>query len=104
MKKNWFLGLVFLVLFSCKNKSKIETVQRGFYYWKSNDWHIDSKLDSIMKETKTEKLYVKYFEVEYNDLMGNIPISKNRMRVDENTFETIPTIFIKNDVFLKSSL
>ena len=93
-----------VLLFSCKNNNKIKNVERAFYYWKSNEYRYDNNVDSILKTTQTQKLYLKFFEVEHNDLMGNIPIAKNRMRFYNKNIEVIPTVFIKNDVFLKSSL
>lgn len=103
MKKLLLLGMLSVFLFSCKNGNKIEKVEHAFYYWKSNNWRFDEKLDTILKQTETHKLYVKFFEVEHNELMGNIPISKNRIRIDDKDVEVVPTIFIKNEVFLKSS-
>ena len=104
MKKILLLGMLSALLFSCKNNNKIINVERAFYYWKSDDYRYDNNVDSILKTAKTQKLYLKFFEVEHNELMGNIPIAKNRMRFYNNIIEVIPTVFIKNDVFLKSSL
>lgn len=104
MKKILFLGMFSLLIFSCKRDNKVKNVEHAFYYWKSGSWIFDDKLDTILKQTKTQKLYIKFFEIENNDLMGNIPISKNRIRFYNKDIEVIPTIFIKNDVFLKSTL
>ena len=104
MKKILLLGMFSLLIFSCKSDNKVKNVEHAFYYWKSGSWIFDDKLDTILKQTKTQKLYVKFFEIENNDLMGNIPISKNRIRFYNKDIEVIPTIFIKNDVFLKSTL
>ncbi len=102
MKKVVALSLLMFCLISCKNK--IENVERAFYYWKSDSWRIDDAEDSIINNTETKKIYVKFFEVEHNELMGNVPYSKNRVRFYNENIEIIPTVFIKNEVFTKSSL
>lgn len=102
MKKVVALSLLMFCLISCKNK--IENVERAFYYWKSDSWRIDDAEDSIINNTKTKKIYVKFFEVEHNELMGNVPYSKSRVRFYNENIEIIPTVFIKNEVFTKSSL
>ncbi len=101
MKKIVVFILLWLVIISCKNK--IENVERAFYYWKSSGYSLNQEQSTIVDTIKIKKLYVKFFEVEHNDLMGNIPFSKNRMRFYNEKIEIIPTIYIKNDVFLKSN-
>ena len=103
MKKTLFLALLSVILFSCKNENNIKNVERAFYYWKTSDSRLQEEADSILKTTNTKKLYVKFFEVEHNELMGNIPFSKNRMNIYDTIIEIVPTVFIKNEVFLKSS-
>lgn len=102
--KKLLLTILFVLLFqACSKPNKIENVERAFYYWKTSDWHFDNKLDSILNQTKTQKLYIKFFEVVHNDLMGNVPVSKNGIRFEKKNIEVIPTVFINNDVFLKST-
>ena len=36
MKKMLLLGMLSVFLFSCKNDSKVQNVERAFYYWKSD--------------------------------------------------------------------
>jgi hypothetical protein len=101
-----FLSLPFLFL-SCENK--VEKVDNAFYYWKTEGYSISNKEHQIIKDQNVKKLYIKFFEVDYTEAMGNFPISKTEMRVssyDENSMincEIIPTIYIKNIVFKKSS-
>lgn len=101
MKKIIVFTLLLSVIISCNNK--VENVERAFYYWKSSGYSLNEEQNIILDTTKIKKLYVKFFEVEHNDLMGNIPFSKNRMRFYNEKIEIIPTIYIKNDVFLKSN-
>ena len=102
MKKILFFCSIFLTLTSCSNK--IKKVERSFYYWKSNGYYLDIKEDSILKNLNIQKLYVKFFEVDHSEILGNIPVSKSNLRLEEsNKYNIIPTVFIKNDVFLKSN-
>ncbi|WP_265427001.1 hypothetical protein [Chryseobacterium sp. YIM B08800] len=109
MKKIFlFLPLLFLI-FSCNNK-KVEKVENAFYYWKSNDYVASSKEKDMLVNQDIKKLYVKFFEVDYSDAMGNYPISKTSFSLysycDEKktpSYEVIPTVYIKNIVFQKSN-
>lgn len=109
MKKIFlFLSLLFLI-FSCQD-NKVEEVENAFYYWKSNDSPSSSdKEKDILANQNIKKIYVKFFEVDYNDAMGNYPVSKTSFAMnsycDEKkkiSYEIIPTVYIKNIVFQKS--
>ncbi|HUN15221.1 MAG TPA: hypothetical protein PK622_00340 [Saprospiraceae bacterium] len=104
MKK--FLILIILVSFSsCKNK--IDNVERAFYFWRSKDWNLSDKEMQVCDSLKIQKLYVKFFEVDYNDEIGSFPISKTRLsswRLDDLKITSIiPTVYLRNVNFLKSS-
>ncbi|MVO08530.1 hypothetical protein GOQ30_05045 [Flavobacterium sp. TP390] len=102
--KKWLLSiLIVLILQSCSDTNKIKNVTPAFYYWKTSDWRLDDNLMNILKNTQVKKVYAKFFEVSHDELMGNIPISKNSIRFNNLNVEFIPTVFINNDVFLKSS-
>lgn len=62
MKKILFAALFACILFSCK-QNKPETVERAFYYWKSNEWHINEIERKVLDSAQVTKLYVKFFEV-----------------------------------------
>lgn len=104
MKRLLLLGLL-SVLASCNHK--IGNVERALYYWKSDDWNITDIEKEFCDSLKTEKLYVKFFEVDYNEEMGNYPTSKTRI----SSWQTrnmhlkaiVPTVYLRNTVFLKSS-
>lgn len=100
MKKILFFGLNFLLFFSCSHK--VENVERSFYYWKSDGWSLSDREKSAMDSGKVEKLYVKFFEVSNSAELGNYPVSKSNFRSSEN-YQIVPTVFIRNEVFLKSS-
>lgn len=111
MKKIALLGLLSAFLFSCNKDHKIEHIERAFYYWKSERDDFDSNEFKLLDTLQVKKLYVKFFEVKYDETMGNIPFSKtnvNKYKWYDNdqpkdSLQIIPTVFIKNEVFLKSS-
>ncbi|MFL9833841.1 hypothetical protein [Chryseobacterium terrae] len=104
-----FLAPLFLI-FSCQ-KNKVEKVEKAFYYWKSSDYYSDfNKEKDILTQHDIKKLYVKFFEVDYTDAMGNYPISKTNFSLysycnekSADSLEIIPTVYIKNIVFQKSN-
>ncbi|HKX85521.1 MAG TPA: hypothetical protein VJL37_02530 [Flavobacterium sp.] len=101
--KRIFLGIIIgLSLFSCNNDTNVEHVERAFYYWKSNS-SIDDDDAKHLKDLKVRKLYVKLFEVDYNEARGNFPYEKSRIGKyeldDLDSVTVVPTIFIKNGIF-----
>jgi len=102
MKKILLLGMLSVFLFSCKNDNKVEHVERAFYYWKS-DGSFDADTRKNLNNTKVTKLYVKYFEVDYSETMGNFPYDKTNIdRYSVDNFidlKIVPTVFIKNEIF-----
>jgi hypothetical protein len=116
----YFVFALFMVLiFSCKKK-ELKT-ERGFYYWKSSEYVLSKADMNILKVTNTQKLYVKFFEVDLDPILGAAPEAKTGLHIWDysNDFEyskdtlmvqtinqlnVIPTIFIKNRVFLSASI
>lgn len=99
-------------LSACK---RAPVVERGFYYWKSNDKRLSSDELHLMIDTHINKLYVKFFEVERSGGKSPIPVEKTQLEffADENArllkpelepggkfhdLQIIPVIFIRNDV------
>jgi hypothetical protein len=111
MKKMLLLGMLSVFLFSCNKGNKIENVERAFYYWKSDEGRLDEKEQNILDTLKIKKLYVKFFEVKHDQTMGNIPIAKTDFYSDmwydsnkkKDSLIIVPTVFIKNDVFIISN-
>ena len=91
-----------LFLFSCNQENKIEQVERAAYYWKSNGDYSGIYTQG-MKDNNINTLYIKYFEVDYNDAQGNFPFAKtslgNYSTEELKDVKIIPTIFIKNEIF-----
>jgi hypothetical protein len=102
MNKISLLIIVTFTFLSCANK--IENIDRAFYYWKSDNWQLSQKEDSIRDVLKVNKLYVKFFEVDHSDAIGNFPISKTNLRIynKSDSLNVIPTIYLKNSVFNSS--
>ena len=103
MKKVLLLGLVSLFLFSCnKQENKNIKIEKAFYYWKSNNSLREVGLKDL-NELGVKKLYVKLFEVDYNEVQGNYPYEKNRLSTYDlektDSVQVVPTIFIKNGIF-----
>lgn len=104
MKKVLLFGWISLLFFSCQKEHKTETVEKAIYYWKSDNWRISNKEDSIREKQKINKMYVKFFEVDYSDAMGNFPISKTQLYLyNLDSIDIVPTVYLKNVVFLKSN-
>jgi hypothetical protein len=55
----------------------------------------------IIKECKISKLYLKLFEVEFDEQLGAIPISKTNLYLysDFDSLIVIPCVYIQNNVF-----
>lgn len=101
MKNFLVLASCFLLLLSCSEEHKVQKVERAFYYWKSESMESGEK--TALKFYNTNKLYVKYFEIDYSEAMGNYPIDKTvGVDLNKNEFDSlrvIPVIFIKNEIF-----
>ncbi|MGL2963618.1 hypothetical protein ACSVH2_07335 [Flavobacterium sp. RSB2_4_14] len=104
MKNILLLGLLSLFFFSCEKEHKITHVERAFYYWKSNNWSMAQAEDSVLTKHNIKKLYVKFFEVDHSDAMGNFPISKTELYFyKQDSMNIVPTVYIKNSVFIKTT-
>ncbi len=102
MKKIFFLSFISLLFLSCHKKKTVSTVEQAFYYWKGNSSLEDGEIRA-MKNIGVQKLYVKLFEVDYNEVQGNFPYEKKR--IDSYEYERlgavkiVPVVFIKNGIF-----
>jgi hypothetical protein len=103
----------FLNPFKHENKAPI----KAFYYWKNYDdfWFESDILDTL----QVRKLYVKYFEVDYDPDLGPIPVSKTDLSLSRTEWDyendreilsknaklnIVPTVFILNSVFKEPGL
>lgn len=103
MRKFVLFVFVSSLFLSCSQKqNKVENIERAFYYWKSNTSFNDASIEKINK-LQVKKIYLKLFEVDYNETMGNFPYEKNKPEEYElrklDSVTIVPTIFIKNEIF-----
>jgi len=104
-------ALVFLatalvtILASCTHHT-VENTERAFYYWKNN-YNLSEKEEAICDTLQVTKLYFKFFEVNFNEEQGNFPEAKTtwwgRFSENKQIKELVPTVYLRNMVFLKSS-
>ncbi len=101
----FWLGMVSWLFFSCQKENKIVHVERAFYYWKSDNYQMSQHEDSVCKKLKVNKLYVKFFEVDYSDALGFYPISKTELYFynGQDSLTLVPTVYIKNSALMKAS-
>ncbi|MCV2487251.1 hypothetical protein OD917_20120 [Flavobacterium sp. SH_e] len=107
MKKCIIFIFISILFWSCSNKeSKVENVERAFYYWKGNSY-FDNELERSVNKLKVKKIYYKLFEVDYNEAMGNFPYQKNSPSEytfrDLDSVNVVPTVFIRNEIFQYNS-
>lgn len=92
----FFISAIFVFLISCSHKNKKE-ITRGAYFWKTNFSLSTSELNWL-KETKIQKLYVRFFDVDWNPNInkavpvGDVTIETNKI----DGVEIIPVVFITN--------
>lgn len=111
-----YLLIVVVCIASCKQKTHTTHVEKAFYYWKNIPYGLDEKEKECLLKDSVQKLYVKFFEVEPNEILGSIPVAKSQLhvyggfygadsiykKVIEN-LSIIPSIYIRNNVFLNAS-
>lgn len=98
--KHFLCAVLFLLLISSCSEQKAEYVDRAFYYWKSNEWSLSAKEDTLIKKCNIRKLYVKFFEVEKNSVMGLIPVSKTGFYMyNKDSLDIVPTVYLRNEIF-----
>lgn len=93
-----FLGLVALLLLLGCTSHRAERVERAFYFWKGAS-QISRGEDSLLKAAHVGKLYVKFFEVEPDSILGNRPTAKLQLYYHRDSIQIVPTVFIRNEVF-----
>ncbi|MFV0605540.1 MAG: hypothetical protein ACK5NK_06815 [Niabella sp.] len=115
IKISVYTGIAFAIFaISCKNKPAKErmSIAPAFYLWKNTTGALSENEITCIAKTKTEKLYVKFFEVEKDELLGAIPVAKTAFhywgsksiggdsvqRYILNNLEIIPVVYINNNV------
>lgn len=94
-----------IALQSCTNR---EVKEVSFYHWKTK-YEIGDAEQEMLKKTKSEKLYLRFFDLVYNsDKDRVLPTATLQMDAEKkgtNTSitEVVPVIYITNEVFRKTS-
>jgi hypothetical protein len=101
--KSLIIILLFVVINSSGCDDKKEVV-RSFCYWKTSAY-FDKEEDSICKNLNVKHMYVRFFDVDWNPYTNEpLPVATiSRIDLSESTPEITPSVFITNDVVLKSS-
>ena len=104
MKKIWLVLVLFPFLIASKCSKEKHNVIRSFCYWKT-DLSFDEKSDTLAQNMKLKHFYVRYFDVDYNPYRKeSLPLSSIRyINFNKTNVQFTPSIFITNDVVLKST-
>lgn len=97
-----FLGrcTFFLLLFCSCNNGEERKVQRSFYYWKTV-FNLTAKEQQTLKELNVQKLYVKFFDVDWNEESHAAqPVAKSIFsQKPPYGIAIIPVVFITQEPF-----
>ncbi len=113
----FYLLLVCISLLSCKENLHTTHVERAYYYWKNATSSLTADELNYIQNDSIEKLYVKFFEVEIDSILGTIPTAKTNLGINFWGFEgkdsiyknriekiqIIPTVYVRNNVLLNTS-
>ena len=90
-----FLFLALLVIYtSCKAKHP----PVSFYYWKQ-EFALSKKQSKLLKDTKTNKIYVKFFDIVIDEVLNEVRPNAIINFETKPSLEIIPCVFIQNKVF-----
>lgn len=96
------IGIYFVFQLSTCTDSEPQVITPAFYHWKTNLF-IDSSAISNLDALKVEKLYVKFFDIDWSSSAGEaIPKAVLIANDFDLQIEIIPTIYITNRTFLKT--
>ena len=90
------MGLVLLSAISCSNNSN-KNISRGVYFWKTN-FSLSTRELSWLKETEIQKLYVRFFDVDWNpNINAAVPVGDVTIETKKvDGIAIIPIVFITN--------
>jgi len=99
MRKGFFiLILIFSSLMSGCGEKKERIVKTAFYHWQT-DFDLSDFEKEFIRNSKSDKLYVKFFDVDWNGKEA-VPLASLNIRSEERVGqEIVPTIFITNRTF-----
>lgn len=104
LKAHLFLIFLVVVLPFIGCKQQKTKVTRGFYLWQSDYSKEYIKNQENFKSFNGERLYLKMFEVAYDDQEGAIPVSKTNIKLFDQFLQgadLVPCVFVENSVMKK---
>jgi hypothetical protein len=95
--------LLLLLLFSGCTEPGSAPIQRSFYYWRSS-FQLNAAEQSALKEHAVQQLYVKFFDVEWNEESKRPqPIATVRFKDSLPAgLRITPVVFITNETLLQA--
>jgi hypothetical protein len=92
--------LVVVILMTCQN-GEPSTVQSAFYHWET-ELELDSLESSYLSHLSASRLYVKFFDVDWNaQRQAAVPLANLQVQEWKNEVAIIPTVFITNRTLQK---
>jgi hypothetical protein len=99
LKKLLFLSLILLTACGRDEKPMV-----SFYYWKTVFRLSDTERE-VLLQNDVKRLYIRYFDIALKPKTREpIPQSPIRFTAKPTTFEVIPVVYIKNEVFLQQKI
>ena len=90
-----FTSLVFI---ACNKHPK--KINRGIYYWKNSIWYLQDEERKFLQDHQIKTMYVKYFEVYYDENMGATPTAKTYISLyNTDSMNIIPVVYVRNELF-----
>lgn len=89
------------VFFSCNSGRKPPIV--SFYYWRTT-FEVSELERQTLQENDVKKVYVRYFDVDLDEVGNPRPESPVRFKHHPRNLEVVPVVFIKNAVMLSNAL
>lgn len=90
--------LLFLCISACKQHP--EKINRSIYYWKNSIWYLQDEERNFLHDHHMQTMYVKYFEVYYDENMGAVPSAKTYLSLyDNDSISIVPVVYIRNEIF-----
>lgn len=95
----FIFSLLFFLYFVFSSSEK--SINRGVYFWESAKYNLTEYELNSLEKLKLNKMYIKFFEVEKNDVFGIHPTAKSEFfcKYDSIPVEFIPVVYIRNEVF-----
>jgi len=100
--KNFILGCLLLLCFSCSNTTQNNNTTLSFYYWKTT-FSLDATERETLANLGVKKLYIRYFDLGLKNGQA-VPITPLVFKEAMPQLEVVPVVYIKNEVVLHEGL